>query len=167
MASTLEPQEHYNSKMSTLTACGVQSLLSSLQSQRSRAHGHSADLIHDRKPLPERPMRKETPQLDNGKRGAEIDLLPRPLAIYRRNDSSPAQELEGLVEENGYLRAEVNHLKDTRRALSKLQGKTREAFLILQGALEQLSGDLSESEQRLMSYWGSHCEDGNEEVQAF
>ena len=167
MATTLEPQGHYNSKMSTSTANGVQSLLSSLQIQKPRVHGRSVDRIHHQKPLPERPMRKEALQSDNGKRDAAIDLLPRPLAIYRRNGGSSAQELEDLAKENGYLRAEVDLLKDTRRALSELQGKTREAFLILKGALEQLSEDLSESEQRLMSYWGSHCEDGNEEAQAF
>ena len=153
--------------MSTSTANGVQSLLSSLQSQKTRVHGRSVDRTHHHKPLPERPMRKEALQSDNGKRDAAIDLLPRPLAIHRRNGGSSTQELEDLAKENGYLRAEVDLLKDTRCALRELQSKTREAFLILKGALDRLSEDLSESEQRLMSYWGSHCEDGTEEAQAF
>jgi len=124
---------------------------------------------HHQKPLPSQP--EEADILDYRSKQANAPgstLYPRRLSIRKKlRFIDPSQEIRGLREQNGYLRAEVAHLDETRCALSALQGKTQDAFLLLQSALEEVARKLARSDQRMMNYWGLHAKDGFEEHRAF
>ena len=162
---TLDTSEGMNKpyQQQTQTSLGVQSILSALQTHRKR-HLAPGDPPRPPKPLPG--TSDETRILDRGDASDGATVL-RPRRLEIRKKLNPAQEIYELKQENGYLRTEVALLKDTRCALRELQSKTHKAFLILQTALMEVSDSLSASEQRLLSYWGAHSEDGNEEIKAF
>lgn len=96
------------------------------------------------------------------------DLLPHRLKIQKKTKyTSPAQEIDDLKRQNGYLLAEVALLKETRTTLSGLQFKTQEAYQLLRLALQEVTKKLASSERRLMEYWGINPNDGSTEVRVF
>ena len=97
-----------------------------------------------------------------------FDLLPRRLEITKKRERVDfAQRIHELTQQNGYLLAEVELLKETRLALKELQDQTQEAFWVLQAALHKVSDRIETSERRLMNYWGTHSGDRSDEVTAF
>ena len=97
-----------------------------------------------------------------------VDLLPHGLEIKKKRQPVDfARRIHELTQQNGYLLAELAHLKDTQIALKEFQNKTQEAFWVLEVALHEVSHRTRASDQRLRKYWSTNSGDGSEEVTAF
>jgi hypothetical protein len=84
-----------------------------------------------------------------------LERLPSRLHVSKNQRSmSLRDEMEELVYENSYLKAELAWNQETRHALMELQDKVCEATSMMREALAQANFRLKESEERYLELWG-------------
>ncbi|KAL6712958.1 hypothetical protein ACLMJK_009513 [Lecanora helva] len=185
MTPSISPHRQYVGLLGALGQKGSDTPLQSQTHNQSSGYQSPPKILQDRTPTRRLPPHRlsfvkalpappeEIDRLDHrigssGGTTSSLELLPHRLKLHKETrDRTPAERIEELQRQNGFLFAEVALLKETRRALRELQAQTEEAFQILQKALSEVKKRLAGSESRLMEYWGIHTEDGSEEIDAF
>ena len=85
---------------------------------------------------------------------AAIDTLPLRIQKTKYESIDTRQRLEQLTRENGYLRQELAHLKDTHESFLTFYHTIIETVQTMEVAIRDVSEKIALSEQRLTEYWG-------------
>jgi hypothetical protein len=110
------------------------------------------------------PIEEEITPLDHwilsaGGSTSHLERLPSRLQESKKQRSTGVrEELEQLVYENSYLRAELAWNQEARRTLMELQDSCFQATTALRDALVQANSRLKECEQRYLELWGARPE---------
>ncbi|KAA8641635.1 uncharacterized protein ATNIH1004_011771 [Aspergillus tanneri] len=92
--------------------------------------------------------------LRHGCTTSSIERLPSRLQQSKRTSKDLRQQLEELVYEVSYLRAEVQWHKESKNALLQFQEETFRIFHLMEDALVQVTARLRNAEQQYFSLMG-------------
>ncbi|RMJ22823.1 hypothetical protein PHISP_06312 [Aspergillus sp. HF37] len=91
--------------------------------------------------------------LRHGGTSSNIERLPSRLRQSKRSSSDVRQQVEDLVYEVSYLKAELQWQKESRRILEQFQGRMFQLFHMMEDSLAQVTSRLHESERRYLNLW--------------
>ena len=91
--------------------------------------------------------------LRHGGTSSNIERLPSRLKQSKRSSTDLRQQIEGLVYEVSYLKAELQWQKESRQILQQFQERTFQLFHMIEDALAQATSKLHESERRYLNVW--------------
>jgi hypothetical protein len=114
------------------------------------------------------PIEEEITPLDHwilaaGGSTSHLERLPSRLQESKKHrPMGVREELEQLVYENSYLRAELAWNQEARRALMDLQEKSFQATTILREALVEANHRLKQCERHFLELWGARPEQNSD-----
>ena len=91
--------------------------------------------------------------LRHGGTSSNIERLPSRLKQSKRSSTDLRQQIEELVYETSYLRAELQWQKESRQTLLQFQERMFQLFHMMEDALAQATSKLQESERRYLNVW--------------
>lgn len=91
--------------------------------------------------------------LRHGGTSSNIERLPFRLQQSKRSSSDLRQQVEDLVYEVSYLKAELQWQRESQQALQQFQERMFQLFHMLEDALAQTTSRLHESERSYLNLW--------------
>jgi septal ring factor EnvC (AmiA/AmiB activator) len=91
--------------------------------------------------------------LRHGGTSSNIERLPSRLRQSKRSSSDLRQQVEDLVYEVSYLKAELQWQKESRQTLEQFQERMFQLFHMMEDGLAQVASKLHESEHRYLNFW--------------
>jgi hypothetical protein len=100
--------------------------------------------------------------LRHGGTSSNIERLPSRLQRSKRASTDIRQQLEDLVYDVSYLRAELQWQKESKQALLQFQEDVFRIFHMIEDMLVQVTARLRDSEQRYFQVLGFETPGGND-----
>ena len=100
------------------------------------------------------PFWKESKILRGGGTSSSLERLPSRLQQSKQAPTDLRQQLEDLVYEVSYLKAELQWQKESKQALLHFREEIFQTFHFLENAIIQVTIRLRESEQKYLGLWG-------------
>jgi predicted RNase H-like nuclease (RuvC/YqgF family) len=91
--------------------------------------------------------------LRHGGTSSNIERLPSRLKQSKRSSTDLRQQIESLVYEVSYLKAELQWQKESRQILQQFQERMFQLFHMMEDALAQATSKVHESERHYLNVW--------------